>query len=164
MRLLKSQWIIGATTLQHIREVSLRAKVKKIDPWQLYEPPIKNQKIYPEYPLLSLQLDSMDFVPLEKFHSYAHRKARQFKFKVIDRYMMFSSCDTIKHQLPTRIYYFIPLMSYFNLFPAEFVIILHQIDKNLNRDFNFRKILVFLCPIFSLNSIIDSYLLFKFKI
>uniref|UniRef100_A0A8R1TX36 Ribosomal_S10 domain-containing protein n=1 Tax=Onchocerca volvulus TaxID=6282 RepID=A0A8R1TX36_ONCVO len=84
MRLLKSQWIIGATTLQHIREVSLRAKVKKIDPWQLYEPPIKNQKIYPEYPLLSLQLDSMDFVPLEKFHSYAHRKARQFKFKVID--------------------------------------------------------------------------------
>ncbi|OZC08820.1 hypothetical protein X798_04145 [Onchocerca flexuosa] len=86
MRLLKPQWIIGTTALQHIREMSLRAKVKKINPWQLYEPPIKNQKVYPEYPLLNLQLDSMDFVPLEKFHSYVHRKARQFEFKVIDSY------------------------------------------------------------------------------
>lgn len=86
MKLLKPQWIIGTTAIQHIREVSLRAKVKKIEPWQLYEPVIKNTKVYPEYPLLSLQLNSMDFVPLERFHSYAHRKARQFEFKVIDRY------------------------------------------------------------------------------
>lgn len=87
MKLLKSQWINGTSTIQHIREASLRSKVKKIDPWQLYEPMIKNAKIYPEYEVLNLQLNSMDFVPLEKFHSFAHKKARQFQFKVIDRYV-----------------------------------------------------------------------------
>ncbi|KAL3984804.1 hypothetical protein ACH3XW_36035 [Acanthocheilonema viteae] len=86
MKLLKPQWTVGITAIQHIREISLRAKVKKIDPWQLYEPLIKNTKLYPEYPLLNLQLDSMDFVPLERFHSYAHKKALQFEFKVIDSY------------------------------------------------------------------------------
>ncbi|KAM3717587.1 Vacuolar protein [Dirofilaria immitis] len=86
MKLLKLQRVIGTAAIQQIREVSLRAKVKKVDPWQLYEPAIKNEKIYPEYPLLTLQLDSMDFVPLEKFHSYTHRKARQFEFKVVDSY------------------------------------------------------------------------------
>ncbi|EJW75624.1 hypothetical protein WUBG_13468 [Wuchereria bancrofti] len=86
MKLLKSQWITGTAMIQHIREASLRSKVKKINPWELYEPVIKNTKVYPEYPTLTLQLDSMDFVPLERFHSYAHRKARQFQFKVIDRY------------------------------------------------------------------------------
>uniref|UniRef100_A0A0R3RXY2 Ribosomal_S10 domain-containing protein n=1 Tax=Elaeophora elaphi TaxID=1147741 RepID=A0A0R3RXY2_9BILA len=86
MKLLKPQCVAGIAVVQHIREVSLRAKVKKIDPWQLYEPLIKNTKVYPEYPLLNVRLDSMDFVPLERFHSYAHRKALQFKFKVIDSY------------------------------------------------------------------------------
>lgn len=86
MKLLKPQWVAGTAAIQqHIREVSLRAKVKKINPWQLYEPLIGSKKVYPEYPLLSVQLNSMDYVPLEKFHSYAHKKARQFGFKVIER-------------------------------------------------------------------------------
>lgn len=83
MNFLKPHWV---GSFAQFRDVSLRAKIKKIDPWQLYEPPLKNSKVYPEYVLLNLQLDSMDFVPLEKFHSYAHKKARQFGFKVIDSY------------------------------------------------------------------------------
>uniref|UniRef100_A0A915Q3N8 VPS37 C-terminal domain-containing protein n=1 Tax=Setaria digitata TaxID=48799 RepID=A0A915Q3N8_9BILA len=83
MQLLKPQRFVG---IPSVREVSLRAKVKKIEPWKLYEPLIISPKAYPEYPLLNLQLDSMDFVPLERFHSYAHKKACQFGFKVIDSY------------------------------------------------------------------------------
>lgn len=93
MKFLKPQWV---GSFAQFRDVSLRAKIKKIDPWQLYEPPLKNSKVYPEYVLLNLQLDSMDFVPLEKFHSYAHKKARQFGFKVIDRFELFGSDSKFK--------------------------------------------------------------------
>ncbi|VDN29887.1 unnamed protein product [Gongylonema pulchrum] len=62
------------------------ATVKRIDPWQLYEPPIKKRNTYPEYPLLNIQLDAMDFVPLEKFHTYAYKKACQFGFRVVGSY------------------------------------------------------------------------------
>ncbi|VIO97894.1 Uncharacterized protein BM_BM2992 [Brugia malayi] len=102
MKLLKSQWITGTAMIQHIREASLRSKVKKINPWELYEPMIKNTKVYPEYPTLTLQLDSMDFVPLEKFHSYAHRKARQFKFKVIDSYAIPPTKTALKLEKPDK--------------------------------------------------------------
>lgn len=115
MKLLKPQWFFGISTIQHIREISLRAKAKKIDPWQLYEPVIKNTKVYPEYPVLNLQLDSMDFVPLERFHSYARKKALQFKFKVIDRYalvlvLVTIDCKNLSKRLSRDLVHSIPCL------------------------------------------------------
>lgn len=64
---------------------TLRERVKKIDPEELYEPKFENPRIYPDYPPLDIRLQAYDFVPLEKFQSYIHKIAKRFDFAVEER-------------------------------------------------------------------------------
>ncbi|VDM99536.1 unnamed protein product [Thelazia callipaeda] len=87
MSIRKLQKLVGMASLQNTREVSLRANTKEVEPPTLYEPSsFDNLTLDSFYTLLNIQLDSVDFVPLEKFHSFAHKKARLFGFKVVDSY------------------------------------------------------------------------------
>uniref|UniRef100_A0AC34QST5 Ribosomal protein S10 n=1 Tax=Panagrolaimus sp. JU765 TaxID=591449 RepID=A0AC34QST5_9BILA len=75
---------------------TLRSKAPKINPKSLYEPEFKDPKIYPEYPVLNIRLQSYDFVPLERFQGYVDRMAKKFKFKTEESYAVAAQTTLVK--------------------------------------------------------------------
>ena len=63
---------------------TLRERAKKTRPVELYEPVFENPRLYPDYELLSVRLQSYDFVPLERYQSYVHKIAKRFNF-IVDK-------------------------------------------------------------------------------
>lgn len=64
--------------------MSLRAQAPKISPNSLYEPEIKDTRLYPEYETVNVRLQGFDYAPLERYQHYVHKMAKHFKFNVED--------------------------------------------------------------------------------